>query len=353
MRGQLEQMQAHLVEQQLENEAMGEKVRGEGTRVAVRLWGRMGEVRGCLRWGACKGARVVVKWLTGPLWWMLQVRVSEPSAHLACGKATLSIKTGTPHLAAAEVKVREATSTVDKLRKEVNERNAEAGRLTEELHEQTHRNTQYVAENGEGGDMMCGQVNATRIARGLVTISRRDCPCVTPLPPAKREVLIRQFEEEGARVREEIGKTQKIRETTLQMTARMQRRKVDLEKDKAQLQVRGVDEGCGDMGRGSHGDEGKGRNEAQLQEMELRDVGQAMQPLAHSHLSHTRCARVNHSTMRILCVVALCASVAFPTMQAEVAALERDNELVVKEVELLKKRQDGYVRERDVLNKLR
>jgi len=129
LRGQLEQMQAHLVEQQLENEAMGEKVR------------------------------------------------------------------------AAEVKVREATSTVDKLRKEVNERNAEAGRLTEELHEQTHRNTQYVAEN------------------------------------AKREVLIRQFEEEGARVREEIGKTQKIRETTLQMTARMQRRKVDLEKDKAQLQA--------------------------------------------------------------------------------------------------------------------
>lgn len=40
-------------------------------------------------------------------------------------------------------------------------------------------------------------------------------------------------------------------------------------------------------------------------------------------------------------------------VQSDVAALERDMELLVKEVDLIHKRQEGYIRERDVLNKLR
>lgn len=45
------------------------------------------------------------------------------------------------------------------------------------------------------------------------------------------------MEDESGRVREEIQKVQKIRETTLQMTTRAQRKKADLEKDYAALQV--------------------------------------------------------------------------------------------------------------------
>lgn len=52
-------------------------------------------------------------------------------------------------LAAMEVRVREAQGAVEKLRKELQEKNSEADKLHSDIQEQTRRNTQYISENGE------------------------------------------------------------------------------------------------------------------------------------------------------------------------------------------------------------
>jgi len=139
---------------------------------------------------------------------------------------------------AIERRVKEVTTAVEKQRRELAEKVAENTKVNDELQEQTRRNTHFNTDN------------------------------------AKREVAIRALHEETDKVKEEIAKVQKVRETTLHMTTRVHRKIADLEREKEALQV-------------------------------------------------------------------------------EIQGLERDLEVVLREVEQVGKRIGGYVRERDVLNKIR